>query len=77
MPGMESWGTIIMLVGLLVIMYFMMIRPQKKQEKLAFPRKKIYFTGGNSPLSSVGHCQLHETRQRRLSRKRDFLCPGA
>ncbi len=33
MPGMESWGTIIMLVGLLVIMYFMMIRPQKKQEK--------------------------------------------
>ena len=30
---MDNWYTIIMLVGLLVIMYFMMIRPQKKQEK--------------------------------------------
>jgi preprotein translocase subunit YajC len=28
-----DWTMIIMLVGLLAIMYFMMIRPQKKQEK--------------------------------------------
>ena len=28
-----DWTMIIMLVGLLAVMYFMMIRPQKKQEK--------------------------------------------
>ena len=28
-----DWTMIIMLVGLLVVMYFVMIRPQKKQEK--------------------------------------------
>ena len=28
-----DWTVIIMLVGLLVVMYFVMIRPQKKQEK--------------------------------------------
>lgn len=33
MPGMEGLGTIIMVVGIFVIMYFFMIRPQKKQEK--------------------------------------------
>ncbi len=30
---MGDWTMIIMLVGLLVIMYFVMIRPQRKQEK--------------------------------------------
>ena len=30
---MGDWTMIIMLVGLLVVMYFVMIRPQKKQEK--------------------------------------------
>ncbi|MBQ9797962.1 MAG: preprotein translocase subunit YajC [Clostridia bacterium] len=33
MPGMEGLGTIIMVVGIFVVMYFFMIRPQKKQEK--------------------------------------------
>ena len=28
-----DWTMIIMLVGLLLVMYFVMIRPQKKQEK--------------------------------------------
>ena len=28
-----DWTMILMLVGLLVVMYFVMIRPQKKQEK--------------------------------------------
>ena len=28
-----DWTIIIMLVGLLLVMYFVMIRPQKKQEK--------------------------------------------
>ena len=28
-----DWTVIIMLVGLLLVMYFVMIRPQKKQEK--------------------------------------------
>ena len=28
-----DWAMILMLVGLLVVMYFVMIRPQKKQEK--------------------------------------------
>ena len=28
-----SWGSIILLVGLFVVMYFFMIRPQKKQEQ--------------------------------------------
>ena len=32
-PVMGDWTMIIMLVGLLVIMYFVMIRPQRKQEK--------------------------------------------
>lgn len=31
--GANSWITIAMLVGLLVVFYFFMIRPQKKQEK--------------------------------------------
>ncbi|MBQ4273998.1 MAG: preprotein translocase subunit YajC [Clostridia bacterium] len=30
---MGDWTMIIMLVGLLVVMYFVMIRPQRKQEK--------------------------------------------
>ena len=30
---MENWTMILMLVGLLAVMYFVMIRPQKKQEK--------------------------------------------
>ena len=30
---MGDWTMILMLVGLLVVMYFVMIRPQKKQEK--------------------------------------------
>lgn len=30
---MGDWTMIIMLVGLLAVMYFVMIRPQKKQEK--------------------------------------------
>ena len=30
---MEDWTMILMLGGLLVVMYFFMIRPQKKQEK--------------------------------------------
>ncbi len=30
---MGDWTMILMLVGLLAVMYFVMIRPQKKQEK--------------------------------------------
>ena len=31
--GLQSWGGILMVVAMLAIMYFFMIRPQKKQEK--------------------------------------------
>jgi len=31
--GVQGWSTIIMLGGFLAVMYFFMIRPQKKQEK--------------------------------------------
>ncbi len=31
--GMGSWGSLIIMGVLLVVMYFFMIRPQKKQEK--------------------------------------------
>lgn len=31
--GMGSWGSLILLGLLLVVMYFFMIKPQKKQEK--------------------------------------------
>ena len=30
---MGDWTMLLMLAGLLVVMYFVMIRPQKKQEK--------------------------------------------
>lgn len=33
MGGLGSWSTIIMLVVLLAVFYFLIIRPQKKQEK--------------------------------------------
>ena len=32
-PNSFSWVSIVIMVGLLVLMYFIMIRPQKKQEK--------------------------------------------
>ena len=32
-PASSGWITIVMFAGLLVLMYFFMIRPQKKQEK--------------------------------------------
>ena len=32
-PGTSSWGTILMMVALFGVMYFMMIRPQKKKQK--------------------------------------------
>ena len=33
--GTNPWGTVIMLVVVLVAFYFFLIRPQKKQEKVA------------------------------------------
>ena len=30
---LAQWGSIIMIVGMFVLLYFFMIRPQKKQEK--------------------------------------------
>ncbi len=33
MTFFEKWGSLIMIGALLIVMYFFMIRPQKKQEK--------------------------------------------
>ena len=30
---MGSWGSLILIIGVVVLMYFLMIRPQKKQER--------------------------------------------
>ena len=34
-PQGSMWGSLIMIVGFVALMYFMLIRPQKKQEKEA------------------------------------------